>query len=390
MSTDKPKLTAAELKPRCTGRWLEIFQALCPGLFDDAIANLGEHVTCPFHGGERDFRFLKKAGKKGGSTATCGVALCTCGTYLDGFNVLHKAMGGRFFDVLREVEAYLEGTSVTTKTFVAPKVEPKLSPEEQAAVDRRQLEKSNALWRYGALLNVKILPYYLTRGIPEDVCQDVQNVRMVKRLGYFQKKNGVPTEVGQFPAYLARMQAPDDSLVAVHRTWLTLDGAKKADVPDPRKLTASPSVVSAAIRLFDASNSSVLGLCEGVETGLGVRALATRGHFPGIGKIPVWACFAERNIRSFQIPERLLATLKTIIIFADNDASGTGMAAAKVLRARMAVEQPHLEVLIYVPRQTGFDWLNVWLGVQAGSDSGPFYPVKIEEPAPSKGELVEA
>lgn len=355
------KLTAAMLHPQAEGRWLDIFRYLCPGMFDEAIEKLGTHVTCPFHGGSEDFRFSKRGTKKGGNTAQSGVAMCTCGVYADGFAVLHKARGGRFIDVLKEVDEYLNGSAAPApapvkKTVVSAKAP---SAEEQAAKDAEILAKAKALWSNGKTFDPQVYKYYIERGIDPRILEDIQNVRTVSSLAYWHTVDKKLVKLGSFPAKLALMQDAEDNLAAVHRTWLSPDRKAKAPVPKARKLSESPNAAGAAIRLFDAKGSDVLGLTEGIETALGVRQLCSGGYFDGLGKIPVWACFAERNIRNFQIPEWLLGTLTKIIIFADNDERGTGLAAATEFKERMAIEQPHLVVEIRLPDVVGHDWLDV-------------------------------
>jgi hypothetical protein len=121
----------------------------------------------------------------------------------------------------------------------------------------------------------------------------------------------------------------------------------------------TPDASGAAIRLFDAEGSDVLGLTEGVETGCGVRQLTTGRYFPDLGRIPVWACYSAGNIKNFKVPEFLLRTLRKIIVFADNDENGTSYEAAKAFQERMAIEHPDLIVEIRMPEVVGLDWLDV-------------------------------
>ncbi|MBU9200473.1 toprim domain-containing protein [Burkholderia multivorans] len=358
----KPKLTAALLHPQAAGRWLEIFQYICPGMFDEAISKLGTHVTCPFHGGEADFRFVKRGSKKGGNTAQTGVAMCTCGTYADGFAVLHRALGGRFIDVLKAVNEYLNGPEIQDtppKKKLVPVIKTP-SKEEQEAEDAKLLEKVRALWNSGKPLDIRETPYYRERGIVDDrVLSAIRDVRVLASLGYWHTEDKKLTKLGSYPAILAAMRDHLGNLVAVHRTWLSKDRREKASVPSPKKLSRTPDASGAAIRLFDATGTDVLGLTEGVETGLAVRQLLLERYFPGFGPIPVWACYSAGNVRNFQIPEELLSTLRKIIIFADHDENGTGFSAAKAFEERMAIEQPQLTVEIKMPEVVGCDWLDV-------------------------------
>ena len=61
-------------------------------------------------------------------------------------------------------------------------------------------------------------------------------------------------------------------VIALHRTYLQQDGdiVRKADVPKPRMMMGK--VGGGAVRLAPIGAHGVLGLCEGIETGLAVMA----------------------------------------------------------------------------------------------------------------------
>jgi putative DNA primase/helicase len=354
MFTDKPKLTADLLRPDCRGRWLDIFQYLCPGTFDDAIANLGVHVTCPFHGGKEDFRFTKTATKKGGNTQDCGVAMCTCGSYTDGFAVLRRALNVPFYEVLKRVDEYLHGEEVVQ----APP--PVIIPSNNVRSDAEILAKVKSLWEARKTFSPSTTPYYVERGVSPRILKDIQDVGVLPSLGYYKKEGEKLVKVGSFPAILAAMRNAKGEVIAVHRTWLSKDRKGKAPVEgSAKKLSETPGAAGAAIRLFEATGTDILGLTEGVETALGVRQLADGGYWPEMGRIPVWACYSERNIRSFVVPPYLLPTLRKIVVFADMDENWTGIKAALEFKRRMAIEYPDIEVVIKVPHLFGWDWLDV-------------------------------
>ncbi|WP_087865144.1 DUF7146 domain-containing protein [Comamonas thiooxydans] len=361
----KDYLTAAQLHPQARGRWLDILRYCCPGMFDEAIANLGSHVTCPFHGGEEDFRFIKKPHKGKETTADCGAAMCTCGKWPDGFALIHHVRGGRFIDTLREVNEYLNGSAPAKAPLPARPVTRPPNDAEIEAEARRFLKISLDLWVSGLNWTLDQVPYYLERGIDPRVLEGLQNVRFIPKLRYSvrvkatDKKASHYQKVDDFPAFLAKMQMPDDSLVAVHRTWLSHDRRSKAPVAKAKKLSLTPGCAGAAIRLFDAKGSTILGLSEGIETAFAARQLAWGRYWPELGKMPVWACYSEQNIRNFIIPPSLLETLETIVIFADNDKNGVGYSAACELKERLAVTHPHIVVIIKVPQNVGEDWNDV-------------------------------
>ena len=181
----RKKLEARDVKDQARGRWLEIIQALAPGLFDEAIANLGEHVDCPLHGGKEDFRFVKRARKGRGNTAEDGVAMCSCGPYHDGFKLLERAMGLPFYEVLKEVDEYLNGPA--DQPMVRPALKPVVpvkSAEDEAEEARRLLDKVKNLWAAGKPLNIVEYPYYRCRGLHPRVLADIQDVRSIASLGY--------------------------------------------------------------------------------------------------------------------------------------------------------------------------------------------------------------
>lgn len=358
MSTANNKLDVRELRQQAHGRWLSIFQHLCPGMFDNAIRHIGTHVTCPFHGGENDFRLVKRAKPGKGNTAEVGVAMCTCGVYSDGFAVLERATGASFYEVLKMVDEYLNGRTVSPVVVPPPAPVVTISPEEEEKLNQAMLKKIRNMWNGAKEVDLTAIPYYQERGISPRVLEDVKDIRMVANLSHFQTVNDKTVRLGSFPAMLALMRDPHGDPAAVHRTWLSKDMLSKAPVPKPKKLTKSPNVRGAAVRLFDATGTDVLGLTEGIETALAARQMACGRYWPELGKIPVWACFAERNIRNFQIPEELKETLTKIVVFADNDVSNTGLEAAMAFKDRMASEMPHLIVDIKLPRVAGWDWLD--------------------------------
>lgn len=156
-------------------------------------------------------------------------------------------------------------------------------------------------------------------------------------------------EIGRFPVMLAAVTDPNGSMVALHRTYISEEG-KKAPVPQPKKLTRTTGLLAgASIRLHPPATIDgklVLGVAEGIETALACHLASG---------IPTWSCMNAGGVRSFDWPE----ALQSLIVFADNDASGVGQAAGHDLAGRAAAAG--VEVRVLVPEAVGTDWLDVYV-----------------------------
>lgn len=366
------KVTARSVRTDARGRWLAIFQYMCPGMFDDAIRNLGDHVTCPFHGGEDDFRFVAETTSKGPSTDDCGVAFCTCGQFSDGLNVLERALSCSFSEILTEVDEYLNGPNDDGGVRKEPKVMPMRDPVPMVAAkprtsDEDLMQKRRALWNPAQAYDPVTTPYYGCRGIRLEVARKLKCLRVSPGLAYYQKVKGEVDgqgrpkieKVGVFPAILGLMRDAENNPVAIHRTWLNKERTGKAAVKKAKKLSETNDARGGAIRLFDATDCEDLGLTEGIETGISSYQLAMDGYFENLGELPVWACYSKDNMKNFVVPAELLPTLKRIVIFADNDAKGAGLAAANKTKELLLERYPFLIIEIRMPTQVGADWNDV-------------------------------
>ena len=149
-------------------------------------------------------------------------------------------------------------------------------------------------------------------------------------------------KLGTFPAMVAPIVAPDGRIVALHRTYLTTDG-RKADVPNPKKLTsAAGSMAGACIPLHRPARACI-GIAEGIETAL--AAWCASG-------VPTVAAYCAGNLSAWQWP----AGVQRLVIFADADKAGRE--AADTLRARALSR--HLACEVMTPTDEGADWCDVW------------------------------
>lgn len=305
-----------DVRELATGRWPGILAAL--GV--DAAHLTGKHTACPVCGGKDRFRFDDKGGR--------GTFFCSHCRAGDGFTLLERFRGWDFKTTAREVEQLVG---------VVPAVSPAPTFSESDKV-----KALNRVWREAKPLQLgdEAMRYLVGRGL---TLYPAAALRLHPGLTY---RDGADV-LGRFPVLLALVTGADGKGVTLHRTYLQ-DG-RKAPVPSPKKLMPGKPTKGAAIRLHPAGE--VLGVAEGIETALAARQLFD---------VPVWSCVSAAGIESFALP----AGVRKLIVFADNDLSGTGQAAAWVLAKRQIAAG--VEVEVRLPDQIGRDWSDCLLANVAG------------------------
>ncbi|MBM3567329.1 MAG: virulence-associated protein E [Alphaproteobacteria bacterium] len=121
---------------------------------------------------------------------------------------------------------------------------------------------------------------------------------------------------GFWPAMVALVtNGVDGTPVAVHRTFLALDGGGKAPV-DPEKMMLGPCR-GGAVRLADPGEVLMVG--EGIETCL--AAMQASGK-------PAWAALSTSGLRSLDLP----TSVRDVIVLADGDEAGEEAARVCAIR----------------------------------------------------------
>jgi putative DNA primase/helicase len=149
---------------------------------------------------------------------------------------------------------------------------------------------------------------------------------------------------GSRPAMVALVQHVAAGPVAIHRTWLAIDGSQKAAFREPR-LSLGP-IGGGSVRLAPASDHQPLVIAEGIETAASVM-LAT-GY-------PAWAALCAGGIAKLVLPPLPLAA--SVIIAADHDINGVGQRAAWSAAGRWLDEGRRVRVA--VPKEPGTDFNDV-------------------------------
>jgi hypothetical protein len=121
---------------------------------------------------------------------------------------------------------------------------------------------------------------------------------------------------GIWPAMVALVtRGSNDTLLAIHRTFLSCDGGGKAPV-DPQKMLLGPCR-GGAVRLGPPGDVLMVG--EGIETCIAAM-LATRN--------PAWAALSTSGLRTLDLPREI----RHVIVLADGDDPGEAAARCAALR----------------------------------------------------------
>ncbi len=331
-------------KELARGHWASIYAGTLPEIKQTHL----KHQPCPACGGKDRFRLFS-------DWQETGSAICNqCGNG-DGFDWLMRITGQGFAQVCDLVEAVMGVNRSATKVDRAEMERRKLAREESARQQQRR----------DAEIHLHTMHCIMAEVVSLELFKPGLDYLRHRGLGGLIERGDLPmnwlghpslTCDGQvFPALVAPIVI-GNQMVSLHRTFLTRDG-HKAPVESPKKMLPAiwPGATSgAAIRLYRPTTELVV--TEGIETALAIRLACP--------DLPVWACVSANGMKAVLIPEEI----ERVFIAADNDASGTGQAAAQALQERL--EDEGVESSILLPPAPpegckGVDWLDVVRGVIA-------------------------
>lgn len=301
---------------RAHGRWPGILAAI--GVPSKALRN--KHGPCPMCAGKDRFRFDDKGGN--------GTWICNqCGAG-NGVQLVQMFMRTDFKGAAQEIEKHLDAAPVLP------------TREGQRQDDGKMREAMTALWQRAKPITLDdAAGRYLNRRL--GLTAFPPTLRQVADERYVETRQRATWH----PAMIARVDPSDEARAAgeraaLHRTYLTPDGFK-AEVSSPRKMMgAMPS--GSAVRLMP--HGEVLGIAEGIETAFAAAELFG---------CPVWAALTADLLQAWEPP----ASVQTVMIFGDNDASLTGQAAAFGLGRRLRAKG--VGASVEIPARTGTDWNDV-------------------------------
>ena len=198
-----------------------------------------------------------------------------------------------------------------------------------------------AIWREGVDPRGTLAERYLNgRNLALDDDLAMRVLRFHGHCPFGRDENGrtifVPAPVVAFRPF--RNDDESGAPAAIHRIGLTARGENIT------KKMLGP-IAGCAVKLdADMEVEEGLGVCEGIETGIAIRATGWR---------PIWALGSAGAIaRLSPIPG-----IACLTIFADHDQNGVGAAAAK--QCAQVWQAAGGEVFIRTPSSVGADWLDV-------------------------------
>lgn len=319
--------------------------------------------------GGRRFRFDNKGGMGTWYCQQCGAG--------NGYTLLLRYTGQSPAEILKELSGGVMANAVTSgarKRFSFEDTD--FSPEQV----RKNRQKLAEVTRECKKLNGEdTVSRYLHSRVPgldrEKISADIMWHRALK---FYEEKKGEDGYIyrGKFQAMVARARSGDGTPITLHRTYLTPDGRKAPFENVKKQMKGIRKLGGAAIRLVEVPGSRVLGVTEGIETGL---AVATGYRY----RINVWSMLNCVNLGLADIP---LDDFDEIIIFADHDRIDAknnfrpGEHHARILMKRLS--EAGKKVTLKLPKEEGTDFADVWIAVQGEKVEGNDQTVEQVSPRP--------
>jgi putative DNA primase/helicase len=255
----------------------------------------------------------------------------------DGGKLLVKCWAGcNIAEILAELRELGLGHGAAGE---APQPDPEAArrrAEKDAAEQRRKTGLARDMWRSASPADGTIAERYLRYRLPGlgEIPPTIRYLPPGSPYASHPDGNGWPVMIA------AVKREGEAGIVAVSRTWIAMDGRGKASLRPPRKFTGS--VAGGAVRLAPVAETLIVA--EGVETTLATM-IATG--------LPAWAALSAGGIRSLVLP----ATVRTVIVAADNDAAGTGECAARDAADRWLAEGRRVRIAL--PPEPGTDFADL-------------------------------
>ena len=267
------------------GKWMDIFE-----FYGLPSAKSLKHIDCPLCG-KKNFRVDDKNGS--------GSWICNCGAGY-GWQLLIEFTGKEFKELANEIDKEFGNTREPDAQFT--KRLPNKTEQTTVRFDNLQSIENTPVQTYLNNRGITLMPEFGVRFSKAEFDND-SNIS-------YQTMYAIATD-------------DHNRIIYAHKTYL--ENGKKADVERNKKLftmndnrvtcdtCGNESAQSCAIRLCNYGEE--LGISEGIETALSATMMYS---------VPCWSTMNTAIMKVFKAPRGV----KHLIIFADNDSHGAGMAAA--------------------------------------------------------------
>jgi len=249
------------------------------------------------------------------------------------------------FDRARVLLGEAPGRPVTAKVVqLRPQKRSQQVPAADAALQR--------LWERGQPIpGTPAEQYLINRGLSRVVLAGAsQNLLYMPCLRHRQG--------GEWPALLGRVEGPNGAMIGLWRIYLTTAG-QKAPV-EPVKMGMGRSK-GGGVWIFERRDPSILHVCEGIETALGIYHILLMAGGGRQTKAPVVAALSTSGMASFEPPPGA----QKVLVWPDGDVDrmrgdthtlAPGLAAALMLQKRLGPELCSVQA----PPPYGMDYLDVY------------------------------
>lgn len=289
---------------------------------------------CPLTGGGRTkFRWFRDYRETGGAYHN------DVGPLPDGIAVVTWYVGCSISQALDEIIRICGGDLSRVTESDAAKAKRKHSQQSAYKTSEEALAKAKKVLRNNKaqakpILNTHAQDYLRKRGI----CCDLGHM---SDLGFHPKlayKESDETDWQHFPGMLAMVRDVNGKPVTMHRTFLNTKQPVKADVMRSKMIFAPiADVRGCSIQLDQPKDvgfgEKVIGIAEGIENALSVREATGT---------PMWVGISDRLMEAVKFPD----DVTFVLIWADIEPSGAGLAAAKRLKERLEKEGRNAEIFI--------------------------------------------
>lgn len=346
-------IDAKAIKSRLKGSWLNAYITLAPQL-TNAVNRAGKHCSCPVHGGTHGDAF-RIDDKNMDGAAYCN----TCGSFLDGIEVLKWVNNWTFRETIEHLDNYLNGNNQPFNQSNNQPVINKRSDLNQPDIEKRRKSIERIIKESSDQPSEPHLKYLESRGLKPvySPC-----IRHHKGLPYYYKGEPLINSAGEWIRYpcIIGVFKRGGAVTGITKIYLTRDGEKAAKsvaanileqhgehtTNVPIKLSYKiESLSGSAIRVGKIGEA--VNVCEGLETGIALL---------NTGVNSMLIATTATLLASIDLP----AHVKSVTIWADNDEAGIN--AANKLKSTIVDKSVDNFVDIKVPQKQGhnkLDWLDI-------------------------------